>query len=280
MTLATRIEPGLTRINLADYDPGSTSGLGKEKAEEMLDSLTDELDRLQDLLYAARMQSVLIVLQGMDTSGKDGTIRKVMAKMDPLGCRVESFKAPTEEELAHDFLWRAHRVVPRLGMVTVFNRSHYEDVVVVRVRKLVPDNVWRARYEQINWFERLLAETGTIIMKFFLHVSSDQQKERLEAREKDFRKAWKLSVDDWKERSLWDDYQCAYEEAIGRCSTDYAPWYIVPANNKWFRNVAVADTMVRTLRSYEEQWETLLREMAAKRLSELRNEPRSHQKSH
>lgn len=269
MTLAARIEPGLAGISLGDFDPNATSDLSKEEARVMLDKLTEELDELQDLLYGAGSHALLIVLQGMDTSGKDGTIRRVMARIDPLGCRVESFKVPTEEELEHDFLWRVHRVVPRRGMVTVFNRSHYEDVGIVRVHGLAPEAIWKARYDQINWFERFLAETGTIILKFFLHISKEEQKERLESREKDFRKAWKLSAGDWKERRLWDDYQRAYEEAIARCSTDHAPWYIVPANKKWFRDVAVADAIVSALRPYRSTWETSLRDLSAKKIEEV-----------
>jgi PPK2 family polyphosphate:nucleotide phosphotransferase len=192
-----------------------------------------------------------------------------MAGVNPLGCRTESFKVPSAVELSHDFLWRVHKVVPARGMLTIFNRSHYEDVVVVRVHDLVPNTVWKLRYDQINSFERLLAENGTIVLKFFLHISRDEQKERLLAREQDAEKAWKLSAGDWKERRYWDDYMNAYEDAIGRCSTEYAPWHIIPANKKWFRNVAVADAVVHALKPYREKWEGSLSELAKEKLAEL-----------
>ena len=268
MRIPTQIKPG-TDLKFSDYDPDSTPGINEGEAAEHLAKLSRKLGNLQELLFAARQNSVLIVLQGMDTSGKDGTIKRVMQDVNPQSCRVESFKVPSEVELSHDYLWRVHNVVPARGMLTIFNRSHYEDVVVVRVHNLVPKSVWELRYDQINNFERLLAENGTIVLKFFLHISRDEQKERLLARERDDEKAWKLSAGDWKERRYWDDYMGAYEDAIGRCSTDYAPWHIIPANKKWFRNVAVADAIVHALKPYREKWEEALSELAKEKLAEL-----------
>lgn len=266
--ITTAVKPGQD-VKLSDYDPDSTFGFKKDDAGEQLLNLSKELGELQELLFAASENSLLIVLQGMDTSGKDGTIKNVMAEVNPQGCRVESFKVPTDEELSHDFLWRVHQVVPPRGMMTIFNRSHYEDVVIVRVHKLAPEHAWKLRYDHIKDFERLLSESGTIVLKFFLHISRDEQKERLEARERDVEKAWKLSAGDWKERAFWDHYISAYEEAITRCTTDVAPWHIIPANRKWFRNLAVADAIVHALRPYRAHWEASLSELARQKLAEL-----------
>lgn len=268
MKLAFKVKPG-EKVNLKDYDPEFTADITQDKAAPFFNDLSLELGDLQEMLYAAGLNSVLIVLQGMDTSGKDGTIKRVMAQVNPQGCRVESFKVPTEEELAHDFLWRVHSVVPRQGMLTIFNRSHYEDVLVVRVHDLVPKDIWKLRYNHINDFEQLLVENGTIVLKFFLHISKDEQKKRLEARELEVEKAWKLSAGDWREREYWDDYQEAYEDALSKCSTEHAPWYIVPANKKWFRNLAVADVIVRELKTYRDKWEESLAKMAEKKSTEL-----------
>lgn len=268
MKLSFKVKPGV-KVKLAECDPEETFGVNQEQAKEQLDKVTDELAELQELLYAARQHSVLIILQGMDTSGKDGTVKHVMSDVNPLGCRVESFKVPTEEELAHDFLWRAHKVVPPKGMITIFNRSHYEDVLVVRVHGLVPKRVWKARYRHINEFERTLAENHTIVLKFFLHISNDEQKQRLEEREQDTSKAWKLSAGDWRERRLWDDYQSAYEAALTKCSSEYAAWHIIPANKKWFRNLAIANAIARALRPYRKEWESSLEKLAEQRLAEL-----------
>jgi PPK2 family polyphosphate:nucleotide phosphotransferase len=210
-----------------------------------------------------------MILQGIDTSGKDGTIRNVLIDVNPQGCRIESFKVPTEEDLAHDFLWRAHRVTPRKGMLGVFNRSHYEDVLVVRVHTLVPERIWQARYDQINAFENILAGNNTIILKFYLHISKDEQEQRLLEREQDVTKAWKLSAGDWREREHWDDYIAAYQDAIQSCSSDAAPWYIVPANRKWYRNLAVSEALVETLRKYRKDWSKALDAMSKARLAEL-----------
>ncbi len=227
-------------------------------ASAELEKLSEELGVLQQLLAAAQHHSVLIVLQGMDTSGKDGTIRQVMAQVNPLGCEVRSFKGPSSREQVHDYLWRIHRVVPGRGMISIFNRSHYEDVLVVRVHNLVPETVWRQRYAAINNFEQMLAQNDMIILKFYLHISFEEQEQRLLARQEDRTKAWKLSSADWVERKYWNDYQQAYGDALSRCSTDEAPWYVVPANRKWYRNLLVARTLVSTLRPYRKEWQAKL----------------------
>ncbi|HEU0301796.1 MAG TPA: PPK2 family polyphosphate kinase [Longimicrobium sp.] len=268
MPYATLVPPG-TRVRLQDHDPADTAGLDKEQGRTRFAELNAELDALQEELYAAEKHSVLMVLQGMDTSGKDGTMRGVLANLDPQGVRVETFKVPTEEELAHDFLWRVHRVVPRRGMFGVFNRSHYEDVIAVPVLGLAPEPVWQARYEQINQFESLLAANGTIIFKFFLHISKDEQEKRLLEREEDATKAWKLAASDWQNRAHWDAYQQAYEDALSRCSTEAAPWHIVPADKKWFRNLAVAEALVDRLRAYRDGWHASLDALSRERKAEL-----------
>jgi PPK2 family polyphosphate:nucleotide phosphotransferase len=245
---------GTHPIKLNDFDPDDNAGLDREDGEEKFRALSEELSRLQELLYAASDSSVLIILQGRDTSGKDGTIKAVMGPLNSLGCNVASFKVPTEKELAHDFLWRIHQQTPGRGEIAIFNRSHYEDVLVVRVHKSVPDKIWRARYVQINNFEKLLADSNTIILKFYLHISKKEQEERLLEREQDRDKYWKLSVSDWKERQHWNDYTRAYEDAINRCSTPSAPWHIVPANKKWFRNLAVAEAVVNALKPLQHGW--------------------------
>ncbi len=253
MPYAHRVEPG-TQVRLSDYDPGDTHGVAHKQAAELMDDLGARLAALQENLYAAAQNSILIVLQGLDTSGKDGTISHVLAAVNPVACRVESFKVPTPEELAHDFLWRAHRVTPPKGSISLFNRSYYEDVLVVRVHELVPPEVWKGRYAHINNFESLLVDSGTIVLKFFLYISKKEQQERLLAREDDKDKAWKLSTSDWPEHALYDRYTAAYEDALSRCSTAAAPWYIVPADHKWFRNVAIGQAIVAALEPYEERW--------------------------
>lgn len=265
---------GAQPIKLRDFNAEETAGFTRETSAEQLKALSDELTRLQEILYAANQHSVLIVLQGRDTSGKDGTIKAVMGPLNALGCNVASFKVPTEKELAHDFLWRVHQQTPGRGEITIFNRSHYEDVLVARVHKLVADKIWRARYEHINHFEKLLADSGTIILKFYLHISKGEQEERLLAREEDAEKYWKLSAGDWREREHWNDYTRAYEDALNSCSTTHAPWFIVPADKKWFRNLAVAEAIVNALRPYEKQWRARLEEIgqAAKaEIEEFRN---------
>jgi len=263
-----RVKPD-TKIKLKDISPVSTVALKKADAAARFEVLKEELDTLQEELYAAGKNSVLVIMQGMDTSGKDGAIRHVFGDVNPQGCRVESFKTPTPEELAHDFLWRVHKVTPPRGMITVFNRSHYEDVLIVRVHDLVPEETWRARYEMINAFESLLAAQGTIILKFFLHISKDEQAERLLAREEDISKAWKLSPSDWRERLLWDGYQKAYEDVLEQCSSEHAPWYIVPADKKWVRNLVIAELITSTLHQYRDDWRKTLEAMSETRVAEL-----------
>ncbi len=243
-----RIVPD-AKFHISDYDPndlGDFSG-DKAKGEHELIRLTQRLDSLQELLYAEHKHKVLIVLQGMDTSGKDGTIRHVFEGVNPQGVRVASFKVPSYEEQQHDYLWRVHKQTPGTGEIVIFNRSHYEDVLVVRVHDLVPEKVWKKRYEQINAFEKMLSEEGTVILKFFLHIDRDEQKSRLQSRLDDPTKHWKFSSADLKERALWVEYAKAYEEALARTSTDWAPWYIVPANHKWYRNLVVATIIDKTL---------------------------------
>lgn len=258
MEFAWKIDEG-TNVKLKDYDPDYTDKHDShDAATQEIQALSVELSDMQELLAAAQQCSVLIVLQGMDTSGKDGTIRHVMSQMNPQGCYVHSFKEPTPEELGHDFLWRVHNVAPAKGMIGIFNRSQYEDVLVARVHNLVPKEVWERRYNEINHFEKLLVDNGTIILKFFLHISKDEQERRLLAREQDKDKAWKLSASDWAERKFWDDYQQAYEDALSKCSTNETPWYIVPSNHKWYRNVAVAHILEKTMHQHKDEWKAQL----------------------
>jgi len=254
MQLARKVEEG-SQVMLKDYDPDYIDEhTSPEIARAELELLGAELGELQELLAAAQHHSLLVVLQGMDASGKADTIFQVLSQVNPQGCEVRPFKAPTLRELAHDFLWRVHRVAPGRGVIGIFNRSHYEDVLIVRVHNLVPEKAWSQYYAAINDFEELLAQNDTIILKFFLHISNEEQERRLLARQKDKTDAWKLSAADWAERTYWDDYQKAYEDALSRCSTNEAPWYIVPANQKWSRNLLVARTLVHTLRPYKDQW--------------------------
>jgi PPK2 family polyphosphate:nucleotide phosphotransferase len=276
MELAWKVDEG-SKVRLKDYNPSDTGKhADRASAEEELRQLSDELSDLQELLNAAQHHSLLMVLQGMDTSGKDGTIRHVFSHVNPQGCQVHAFKVPTAEELAHDFLWRVHKVTPPKGIMGIFNRSHYEDVLVVRVHNLVPKEVWSHRYNEINHFEHLLARSGTIILKFYLHISSDEQERRLLAREQDKDKAWKLSVSDWTERKYWNDYQEAYEDALSLCSTAEAPWYIVPSNHKWYRNLAIAHTLVHTMRRYKDEWKTDLHARGQKELEALKQMRAAH----
>ena len=241
------VTPG-QKVKLAKYDPDNTLGWEKDhKTKASLAKTIERLDKLQYLLYAEHKRALLIVLQGIDGAGKDGTIRHVMAGINPQGCVVTPFKKPTSEELQHDFLWRIHRAVPEIGDIGIFNRSHYEDVLVVRVHNLVPKTVWSRRYDQINDFEAMLAENNVKILKFFLHISKDEQKKRFEQRIKDPDRRWKISAADFEERKFWADYTAAYEDALAACSTKQAPWYIVPANKKWFRNLAVSHIITETL---------------------------------
>ena len=268
--LTYQVKPG-EKVHLEELQTAEHAGLERDQAESLLAGAGAELAELQELLYGAGKQSVLIVLQGLDTSGKDGTVRRAFTWLNPQACRVFSFKAPTEEEAAHDFLWRIHQVVPRSGFITVFNRSHYEDVLVVRVHDLCPESVWSSRYQQINDFERLLVQSGTIVLKFFLHISKEEQRQRLLDREKEANKSWKLSVNDWEERRYWDAYTVAYQDALERCSTLEAPWFIVPADHKWFRDLAVASTVVHNLRRFRPLWEGELTARGQDELAALRS---------
>ena len=239
MAQALSVKPG-TRIQLKDFEPGYTGGMNKESAEAEAARHTEAIDKLAYRLYAEDRRAVLVVLQGMDASGKDGTIRYVFRAVDPQSCQLASFKQPSGEELEHDFLWRIHREVPRRGCLGIFNRSHYEDVVVVRVHGLVPKAQWQQRFEQINEFEKMLTENGTTIIKCFLHISSKEQRERLQARLDNPSKRWKFRLGDLEERKLWNDYQQAYEDALTECNTKHAPWHIIPADRKWYRNFVVS----------------------------------------
>lgn len=260
-----------TKVKLKDYDPNYIgSQIDHVSASTELEKLGNELGELQELMAAAQRQGLLLILQGMDTSGKDGTIRHVFSRVNPQGCVVHAFKEPTEEELAHDFLWRVHKVTPGKGVMGVFNRSQYEDVLIARVHNLVPKDVWSRRYKEINDFEKLLAHYNTIILKFFLHISKDEQERRLLAREQDIDKAWKIAASDWAERKYWDDYQEAYEDALSNCNTEEAPWYIVPANHKWYRNLAIAQTLVDTMNRYKREWKTELEARGQKELEALK----------
>ncbi len=240
-------------VDLAKWSTSDTDGFDGDKSEgkEVLLELNDRLANLQTLLAAEGKHKVLVVLQGMDTSGKDGTIKHVFRTINPIGVNVANFKRPNDVELAHDYLWRVHHNAPSDGRLTIFNRSHYEDVLIVRVHGLIPEKRWRRRYRQINDFERMLVEEGTIIRKFFLHISKDEQKERLEERLSNPQKQWKFEHGDVDERKLWDDYQTAYAEAIARTSTDHAPWYVIPSDRKWYRNLVVSQILIDTLESLE-----------------------------
>lgn len=268
--LLWKIKEG-TNVKLKDYDPNYLDkDIQRGSIDITLQKLGDELNELQELMQAAQHKSLLMILQGMDTSGKDGTIRHVLGRVNPQSCDVHSFKAPTEEELEHDFLWRVHKVTPGKGFMGIFNRSHYEDVLIARVHNLVPESVWSRRYKEINNFEKLLGDNDTIILKFFLHISSDEQEQRLLEREQDKDKAWKIAADDWIDRQYWEDYQRAYEDAISKCSTDVAPWYIVPANRKWYRNLSIAHVLVDTMRQYKDEWKAQLELRGQRELDKLK----------
>ena len=250
------------KVRLDDIGCEPPRGLTRDVAKARLAKLGEELFDLQDALWGARTHGVLVVLQGRDGGGKDGAIKNVAGYLNPRGVAVTSFGVPTPEELEHDFLWRVHRRTPRRGEFALFNRSHYEDVLVVRVHDLVPKALWKERFDHIVDFEELLAEHGTIVLKFFLHVSKDEQEKRLLEREQDPAAAWKLNVNDWKEREHWDEYTRAYEDAIARTATRLAPWVVVPANAKWYRDLVIAQTLVDTLRDYRKEWKRKLAEKA------------------
>lgn len=241
------VHPG-KKVKLHKYDPDDTLGWEKDDdTKDSLDKTLKRIDNLQYLMYAEKKRALLVVLQALDTGGKDGTIRHVMSGVNPQGCRVVSFKAPSPEEAAHDFLWRVHKAVPEVGEIGIFNRSHYEDVLVVRVHDLVPKEVWSRRYGEINAFEEHLSENRVKILKFFLHISKDEQKKRMMERIDDRNKRWKISEADFRERKFWDEYVSAYEDVLERCSTKHAPWFIIPANKKWFRNLAVSHVIAEAL---------------------------------
>jgi PPK2 family polyphosphate:nucleotide phosphotransferase len=240
------------KLRLADHDPDATPGCKrKEDALERAAANLARIDAAQYLLHAEGRQSLLIVLQGMDAAGKDGLIRKVMSAFNPQGCRASSFKVPTAEEAAHDFLWRIHRAAPGRGEVAIFNRSHYEDVLVVRVHGLISREDCKRRYEAINEFERHLRENGTRVLKFFLHLSREEQRERLLARLEQPEKHWKFNAADLEERARWKDYQRAYEDALSHCSTEHAPWFVIPANRRWYRDLAVSEILADALRDMD-----------------------------
>jgi len=239
-----RVAPG-SKVKLAKIDAGfKDKHESHQQAAEEIEEYQKKLRQLQDLIYASHDHSILIVLQALDTGGKDGTINHVLGDMNPQGCRVAQFKQPTPEELAHDFLWRVHKATPARGEVVIFNRSHYEDVLVVRVHKLIPEKIWSRRYERINAFEKTLTDHDTHVLKFFLHISREEQLKRFKARLDDPAKHWKISESDYEERVYWDDYMEAYEDALSQCSTEDAPWYVIPSDHKWFRNLAVARIVV------------------------------------
>lgn len=265
---AIRVKPG-DKVDLSKIETDFDDGLDKDAGEARADELGKELTDLQEIQFAAGQTPLLIVLQGRDTSGKDGTIRHLLKFMNAQGTRVAPFKVPTPIELAHDYLWRVHAQTPGRGETVIFNRSHYEDVLVVRVHDLVPEEIWKKRYGHINDWEKLLTDCGTKVLKFFLHISRDEQEKRLLEREQEVEKAWKLSVGDWKEREYWDAYTRAYEDALSRCSTDEAPWHIIPADKKWFRNLAITEVIVEALREGRDGWMTKLGDIGEKAKSDL-----------
>jgi PPK2 family polyphosphate:nucleotide phosphotransferase len=252
----TWIVPAGSSVSLKDRPTASKEGApgDKKETEDALHQTVQQISSYQERLWAEGKQSLLVVLQAMDTAGKDGTIRAVFSGVNPQGVHVTSFKSPTSDELAHDFLWRHHKATPAKGEIGVFNRSHYEDVLVVRVKNLVPEEVWRPRYELINAFEKQLTHASTTVIKFFLHMSKEEQAGRLQARLDDPSKRWKFNSGDLVERKLWDDYQEAYQEAISKTSTEYAPWYVIPADRKWYRNWAIASVIAQTLENMAPQY--------------------------
>ena len=261
------LEPG-KKTKRERWDPDDTSGFegGEKEARELSARLDKTLDQLQEKLYAEHKHKVLVVLQAMDTGGKDGTIRRIFQGVNPSGVRVEHFREPTPEELDHDFLWRVHPKVPGKGEIVIFNRSHYEDVLIARVHKLVPKEVWQDRYRQINDFERMLAKQSTTILKFYLHISKEEQKRRLQERLDDPNKEWKFRKNDLPERERWDEYMKAYEHALQETSTKWAPWYFVPSNHKWFRDILVASVIVDALTGFAMKYPRLPRSQRSLRI--------------
>lgn len=243
------IPPRGKTFRLGDYSPGHNGGTDREVVEAELAALRIRLDALQNLMYAGKQHALLVVLQGIDTSGKDSTINSVFQVAGPLGCTVVNFGVPSTEEAAHDHLWRYHQKTPEMGKVVIFNRSHYESVLVERVKGLATREQWSRRYDHINQFERILDDEGTVVMKFFLHISNEEQRERLQERVDNPKKHWKFRAGDLEERKLWDDYQDAFEDMIEQCNTEWAPWHVVPANRKWYRDYVVAKALVGRLES-------------------------------
>ena len=243
-------EPG-KNVDIRDYDPADTGGMTKEAALQEIAQLRLRLNDLQNVLYADERFGLLFVLQAIDTAGKDSTINSVFQEVGPIGCRVESFKVPTPEELAHDYLWRYRKVTPQKGHITIFNRSHYEAVLVERVKGIVPRQAWEQRYDDINSWEDYLVRNGTVVMKFFLLISKDEQRQRLQERIDDPKKQWKFRLGDLDDRKLWNEYAGAYSDAITRCNTKQAPWHVIPANKKWYRDVLVARALVEKLESLD-----------------------------
>jgi PPK2 family polyphosphate:nucleotide phosphotransferase len=261
---------GSRRIRLDDIDPGDDAGIDKDAGVARLDELGQEFAELGNLLTYAGQHALLVVLQGRDASGKDGAIRKILEFSNIQNAHVHPFKVPTEEERAHDFLWRVHKVAPPRGHIALFNRSHYEDVIAARVHKLVPPEIWKGRFAQINSFEELLGASNVIVLKFFLHVSKKEQMQRLLDREKDPRTAWKLNPGDWRELPLWNEVTEAYEDVLRRCATPAAPWYLVPADKKWFRNLAILERLVLALRPHRKTWLATLKEIGKDAMKEIR----------
>lgn len=243
-------EPG-KKLDLRKFDPQDGNGMDREAAEAEMVTLRTRVNELQNVLYADERFAVLIVLQGIDTAGKDSTVNSVFQEVGPIGCRVETFKVPTPEELAHDYLWRYHQKMPMKGQITIFNRSHYEAVLVERVKKIAPKDVWERRYEDINELEQYLVRNGTVVLKFFLCISKDEQRERLQERVDNPKKHWKFRLGDLDDRKLWDEYLDAYEDMVTRTSTKHAPWHVVPANRKWYRDVLVARALVEQLEALD-----------------------------
>jgi PPK2 family polyphosphate:nucleotide phosphotransferase len=261
-------KPG-AKVDLEGISAEPPKGASKEEARERLAALGEEMFELQDAMWGAKINAVMVVLQGRDSAGKDGAIKNVAGFLNPRGVNVVSFGVPTLEERQHDFLWRVHRHAPRLGEFAIFNRSHYEDVLVVRVHDLAPKSLWKERYGHIADFEELLAEHGTIVLKYFLHITKKEQEKRLLEREEDPKTAWKLSINDWKERDYWDDYTRAYEDAISETAAKHAPWIVVPANAKWYRNLVIAESIVGALREHRKDWEKKLEQMGKAAKAEI-----------
>jgi PPK2 family polyphosphate:nucleotide phosphotransferase len=263
-----RVEPD-EEVRLADLDSADTAGYEREEALEELEELQSRIADLQEKLYAEEERSVLVAVQGIDAAGKDSSVKHAFREANPQGTRVYTFKQPTRDELAHDFLWRYHKATPPDGMIHVFNRSHYEDVIVVRVKDLAPEELWRSRYDSINDFERMLVREGTTLLKLFLHVSREEQLERFRERKERPDKHWKFSLSDVQERRHWDDYQRAYEDALNLTSTEWAPWYAVPSDRKWFRNLVVARLVTATLEALDPRYPEPTEDLRSLRLEEL-----------